>query len=118
RLMAKKILLLHPRKASDRNPVPHLGLGLLAAILRNRGHRVIVCDELLFPQQRSPRIADLIDAYRPDVLGLSIYTSTASACERALEEIRRCTDHPVMVGGPHATLYADELAGNPGSIMS
>ncbi len=104
-----KILFVRLKKKSDTNPVPHLGLGILASILRNAGHDVIVLDYLLYPSDNnSPILENVIDSIKPDAIGFSIYTATSKA---SLEMIGRIFHYkiPIIVGGPHPSLYGEEL---------
>ncbi|MCL5671205.1 MAG: B12-binding domain-containing radical SAM protein [Acidobacteria bacterium] len=113
--MGKKILLLHPKKETDNNPVPHLGLGILAAVLKKAGHRVRVLDSLLFIRSQEPELSDVLESYKPDIVGISIYTSTYSICMQKIESVRRVLeDVPLMAGGPHVTLNSEEMAVDSG----
>ncbi len=108
-----RVLFIRPRKASDAHAVPHLGLAMLTAVLRGRGHEVLVLDHMLYLGEEIPPIAGLIKDFRPDVIGVAMYTATAAECLGLIGEISALTDKPVMVGGPHATIYTEELASDP-----
>lgn len=102
------------KKDTDFNPVPHLGLGMLASILKAGKHEVKVLDYLLFLNSaRAPSIEDAIHDFKPDTIGFSIYTATYRSSIRAIENISRYR-LPIMVGGPHPTLYADDMRSIPG----
>jgi len=105
-----KILLLNPHEpeAPAISPWPHLGLTLMATRARNLGHSPYVMDYAFAP--RAPAVAELIAERRPAIVGVTLYTAHMSRARALIREIRRLTDAPLAVGGPHATLYADELA--------
>jgi radical SAM superfamily enzyme YgiQ (UPF0313 family) len=105
-----KVLLLNPY---DRNAVPvslwpHLGLVLIASVLKTRGHEVVVVDYAYLPD--APPLSEWIAAQKPDLFGITLYTSHMKFARQAVNEIRGASKAPIAVGGPHATLYADELA--------
>jgi radical SAM superfamily enzyme YgiQ (UPF0313 family) len=104
------VLLLRAKKKTDKASVPHLGLAMLASVLQQNGHQVMILDYLLFLDREEPSIEDVINRFDPDVIGLSLYTSTMHDSSLLLDEIGQISDKPVIVGGPHATLYAEDLA--------
>lgn len=108
--MRKKILFIRPRKETDNYAVPHLGLGLLSSLLKERGHETLVLDYLLFLDKTPPSLEGILDNFNPDVVGITVCTSTFDVSLKILERVRSIVDIPVLIGGPHATLYADELA--------
>ena len=107
-----KVLFIRPRNKTGSYPLPHVGLATLSSILQEKGHKVMVLDYLLFADSGMPEIKDVIKDFNPDIIGISIYTATFGVCSRILEDIRYVTEAPIMVGGPHASLYAEELLGD------
>lgn len=105
-----RVLFIRPRKHTDAHAVPHLGLAMLTAVLRARGHEVLVLDHMLYLRERLPSISGILEDFKPDIIGLTMYTATVRECTGVLEELASLTDRPVMVGGPHATIYTEELA--------
>ena len=57
----KKILLINPRRTNCRVNIPHMGLAILAAILKKRGHEVLVVDYLL--AHNAPPITHFINKF-------------------------------------------------------
>ncbi len=109
-----KVLFIRLRKNTDFNPVPHLGLGLLASVLKAQGHDVKVLDYLLFlTSAEVPSIEDAINDFKPDIVGFSIYTATHLSSLKAIERIARYR-LPIIVGGPHPTLYPEDMKSVPG----
>jgi radical SAM superfamily enzyme YgiQ (UPF0313 family) len=87
---------------------PHLGLVLLATDIKARGHDVFVADYVF--SAKTPPLVALVADFVPDLCGVSLYTAQMSFARRAVAEIRALTPAPVAVGGPHATLYAQDLS--------
>lgn len=87
---------------------PHLGLGLLAAILREKSRTVAVMD---FPCEGTPfgeAVARVV-SLSPKYLGLTAVTMTvpsAAAFARAVKEA--LPGVKVIVGGPHITAVPEE----------
>ncbi len=105
-----KVLLVNPYDPGKApiSPWPHLGLTLMAGKARDLGHQVFVVDYAFTP--KAPRIEDLIKSQSPDVVGITLYTAHMGRARELIRELRWLTSAPVIVGGPHATLYAEELA--------
>jgi len=102
----KKVLFFNAKREKCNSDSPHLGLGVLAAVLKESGHDVLVVDYQFKPQAPSPK--KFIQTYEPDVIGLTLYTATMKEADKILEEIKKF-DKPILLGGPHATLYYDTL---------
>lgn len=107
--MGRKVLLINPRVEYAQSFTPHLGLAVLARRLGESGHRVSVLD---YSAQRStPPLDYFLSEFEPDVVGVSLLTAGIAVAHRVMETVLEYEPHmPIMVGGPHATLYADELA--------
>jgi len=104
------VLLLNPHDPAKPavSPWPHLGLTLMATRARQLGHAPLVVDYAFAP--KAPPIERLVAERAPDLVGLTLYTAHMGRARALIRDIRRLTDAPLAVGGPHATLYADELA--------
>lgn len=89
KIMTKRVLLIRARKKTDSYPVPHLGLGLLSAVLRSKGHETLVLDYLLFLDKKPPDLQDVVDKFKPDVAGISVYTSTVSESVKLIDTLKR-----------------------------
>jgi radical SAM superfamily enzyme YgiQ (UPF0313 family) len=105
----KKILFVNPKRGTVVSRVPHMGIAILASILKKRGHEVYVVDYNLIPN--APHISFFINRFKPDVIGVSIYTANTKEADKIIEVVNRITPKiPLLVGGPHPTLYYDETA--------
>lgn len=91
--------------------LPHAGLASLAAILRNNKHDVLVVDYLLNP--RAPSITSFLKDFSPDIVGLSAYTAMISKVFKLINSVHKYNQRiPIIVGGPHATLYPEDFVNN------
>jgi radical SAM superfamily enzyme YgiQ (UPF0313 family) len=77
-----------------------LGLPLLGALMKARGHEVRVYAESLSE-------IDWDDVFTSDLVGISTTTSTAIRAYRYAQKVRDA-GIPVVMGGPHVTFLADE----------
>jgi radical SAM superfamily enzyme YgiQ (UPF0313 family) len=92
--------------------VAPLGILYIASVLREAGHDVRVFDagELWDPAP----FRETIQAFRPDVVGLSAITIEARVMEQMARVCRdEMPDVPIIVGGPHATAYPERCARHP-----
>ncbi|UCD55974.1 MAG: cobalamin-dependent protein [Candidatus Hydrogenedentota bacterium] len=107
-----KALLVNPRVGSTQSLTPHLGLAVLAARLEEAGHTVLVLD---YSAERStPAITHCLEEYHPDFVGITAVTSGAAAVEGFVSQTAAWNrDAIIAVGGPHATLYPEELESVP-----
>jgi anaerobic magnesium-protoporphyrin IX monomethyl ester cyclase len=82
--------------------LPPLGLGYLAAVLRNHEHDVSIFDLNLTPGEKIPNLGSF------DVVGISMDTSRHNVgIEIAKDAMSQgCT---VVMGGPHATFLSEDL---------
>ncbi|MCX6565181.1 MAG: radical SAM protein [Candidatus Aminicenantes bacterium] len=105
-----KILLINPYPADlpPLSPWPHLGLTLLAARARECGHEVRVVDYAFSP--KAPPVDVWLSDFSPHLCGLTLYTAQMKHARKTIREIRGLTSAPIVLGGPHATLYAESLA--------
>ncbi len=105
----KRVLLFNAKREKCEAISPHLGLAMLAGVLKSKGHDVLVVDYQLTHAAPSP--AEFVKSFRPDVVGVTLYTATMKEANEVIDEVSKF-GLPIMVGGPHATLYHEELAGD------
>jgi len=109
----KKILLINPKRANVLFTMPHNGLATLSAIIKKRGHEVLVVDYAFLFEDQDKDISFFIERFNPDVIGVSIYTTNAPEADKIISRINEISPKiPLMVGGPHASLYTDVLERN------
>jgi anaerobic magnesium-protoporphyrin IX monomethyl ester cyclase len=111
--LMKKVLLINPKNANsnETHTVPNYGLGILAAILKKRGHSVLVVDYLFMHKYID--ISVFIKDFKPDVVGLSAFSVNAKIVDYLIYRIHELISKaPIIVGGPHATFYSNILEKN------
>ncbi len=109
----KKVLLINPKRQSVLFTMPHNGLATLAAIIKKRGHEVLVVDYAFLFEDQDKDISFFIKEFNPDIVGVSIYTTNAPEADRIISRINEISQKlPLLVGGPHASLYTDLLEKN------
>lgn len=106
----RRVVLVNAKRRKCESVSPHLGLASLAAVLRRDGHEVLVVDYQF--RHDAPPLTEFLGRFKPDVIGFTIYTATMAEVNSLLDEVSGL-DIPVMVGGPHATLYHHELMKDP-----
>jgi anaerobic magnesium-protoporphyrin IX monomethyl ester cyclase len=104
-----RVLLVHIRKHTPEIRMPHLGLASLAAVLKQAGHDPVVFDEVLYDLGKAPHLTEVIAQTTPDVIGFTAYTATLDRLQGLLTQVRDQTALPTLVGGPHATLFTDDM---------
>lgn len=106
--MTRRVLLVNPLNPKIENHFPHTGLASLAGTLKYNNHDVLVIDYALFPE--SPEIGHFISTFRPDVIGISVVTAVKHDADILIDRILNYSnDVPILVGGPHASLYSEDL---------
>ncbi|MBM4241943.1 MAG: B12-binding domain-containing radical SAM protein [Euryarchaeota archaeon] len=104
--ITKRILFFNAKREKCESTSPHLGLAMLAAVLNGKDHEVLVVDYQFKHDAPSPET--FINEFKPDVIGLTLYTATMREAAKIMDVVFKFKI-PIMVGGPHATLYYDRL---------
>jgi anaerobic magnesium-protoporphyrin IX monomethyl ester cyclase len=103
-----KIRLIEPKPPTmhmwSYSAYPRLGLPMIGAALKQRGHDVLI----YFPKMAP---IDWADVHGADIVGISATTSTATAAFRMADALR-AAGIPVVIGGSHVTFMADEALGH------
>lgn len=134
----KKVLLISPpyeRFMGLSRFYYHIGLAMLAAVIENDGHDVLIYDadhspngKILSAQERMnnfdsyrhaqanydhpiwEEITQVITEYSPDIIGISVLSMTYPVTKRLASLIRvRFPMVPIFAGGAHATLCPHDL---------
>ncbi len=103
------LLAVPPRPRSQVLQIlPPLGLGYLAAALARAGHQPRVVDLTLSGGDLDDWY-DALDRFRPELVGLTAFTSDVSTIEPMCAVVRRALPGvPTILGGPHASAAASE----------
>jgi radical SAM superfamily enzyme YgiQ (UPF0313 family) len=106
----KRVLLISLNKEFEnvRAGWPHLGLIYVGTTLKKSGFDVLVVDYAFCHD--APSVRHFCRQFNPDIIGLSIYTSTWERYDKLLNELPSFTNAIVMAGGPHVSINFDELA--------
>ncbi|RJP72842.1 MAG: radical SAM protein [Candidatus Abyssobacteria bacterium SURF_17] len=106
--MKKEILLINPRIGLTQSLTPHLGLAVLATRLEQAGHTVVTLD--YSAEHSTPPLDECLRRYEPDFVGITGLTSGVGIVRRLISIIGRYNENIVVaLGGPHATLYPEDL---------
>jgi radical SAM superfamily enzyme YgiQ (UPF0313 family) len=97
----KRLLLI-----SKRYSIEPLGLMHLAGVVKSAGVRckIVLLDES--GEDHAALAAALID-FEPDVVGIQVWTGGHQTMFTLADSMRRL-GYPTIIGGPHATYFADE----------
>lgn len=111
-----RILFIRPLKPAlpiDRLIVtPPLGIMYLASVLRNNNYEVKILDMRLNKKNPDYYI-DEIRLFKPQAVGFSILTQEAKVARHMANAIKKENpDIKIIAGGPHATMYTEELLKN------
>lgn len=87
------------------------GLGYLSAVLKQAGRQTHLF--IVSAHRESTSIKQLND-YQPDAIFVYLATNQYPLFARLLEHRQLPARTPLFVGGPHATVCPDEVAGMPG----
>jgi len=104
------IVLLNPpsrNKRSESFIVPPLGLGYIAASLRQAGYRVTIKDALA-EQMSWSDLDHFLKSERPDILGLNTMTPVIDATFAAIRMARPYVS-TIIVGGPHVSVWKQDI---------
>jgi len=104
-----KILLTQPITALIKDPpnLPDLGLGYIAARLRQEGRLVFLRDWNMEPPVAS--FVQALETIQPDMVGIKIFTKDAAAALRTIQIVRECLPKAkIVIGGPHPSCAAPE----------
>ena len=102
--MSRVLLIYPPINAAVPAKSTLLGLGYLASVLRNRGHKVKICD--LVNRQPSD-----VFSWNFDILGISAMFTEYRHAVRKFIDIAK-TGYPkmhIIVGGAHASTFPQEM---------
>ncbi len=109
-----KITLIFPPAVSQtKQTMPPLGIAWLAAVLRENGFKNVSLIDSVINQYSYEDIIGLVKKNVPDIFGLSFGTQSRFKAFELIRIIRKnFPGVPVVVGGPHPTLTADDILKN------
>ncbi|MFH0963259.1 MAG: radical SAM protein [Planctomycetota bacterium] len=109
-----KVLFVYPNR--DCQIGFNYGLAFLSAVLKEAGHetRLLNLNEKLATLPTLEEIGRAVRDYAPDLVGMSVVTNQWRYALEVAQAVRKVTDAPLVCGGIHATMSAEEiLEGTP-----
>lgn len=91
-------------------PRPSLGLGYIAAVLRENDVDVGIID-INLPRHRK-NLRNLICKYDPDIIGISAMTPSYAKAQELAKISKEVSDATVVMGGPHPTVMTEDVLKN------
>lgn len=104
-----KVLLIVPGKPGfSTEGLQSLGIGMIAAVLNQAGHEVVVLDLTVQPMSL-PEFGRYMQTCNPELVGLTVVTPTANQVYESLAAaVYAHSDAQIVVGGPHPTALPEE----------
>lgn len=122
----KKVLLVSANQEKNPYPVAPLGLLYIAHALRNNGQKVSILD-LCFSSDVSRGIADSIQSFKPDFVGVSIRNidnlsfpksiSYLPEIKNVIRHVKSSTSAQIILGGSAFSLFPEGLLKLTGCSM-
>lgn len=101
-----RFLLIAPSSADIRHqPVAPLGLIAIATYLNKKNHQCIIFDRNV----EKKRINLVIEEFKPDIVGISVFTSRILYDAIYIANIAKRYNLPVIFGGVHASLLPEQV---------
>lgn len=112
----KRLLFLNPAKGDFFTERIHMGFTLLGQVLSEEGYQVRVIDYSFLNSIRGklkiPTVEEEVADFNPEVVGISVFSYLYDESLEMIDRVSRCTDAPIMVGGPHVTLFPEDFTGD------
>ncbi len=102
-----RVALINPlfRLPIDTRTSPHLALAYLGAVSERRGDEVRVYDADVEDQP----LQEFLKEFRPHLVGITTNTPQVKQAWRTAAAIKEVLDIPIVLGGPHPSVVADDL---------
>jgi len=109
-----RISIISPNLSTDPSIVD-IGITYLATYLNQRTpHRARIVDFTYHRKDWKKHLARNIEAFKPDIIGISAVSLYMQYIREILREIKRTYRLPTIVGGYHATLLTEETLAEEG----
>lgn len=96
-----KVILVRPPSFKMPIIIPNLGLGYLAAVLKNNGHTVHILD-CAKTRMNHRKYRDYLVDEKPDIVGVQMYTCDFTSSKQCIDVAKTLNHKTVtIVGGPH-----------------
>lgn len=109
----KITLIFPPSIYQTKQTMPPLGIAWLAAVLRENGFKDVFLIDSVVNKYSNEKIIGLLKKQDPDIIGLSFGTQNRFYAFDSIRLIKKNFPKvPIVVGGPHPTLTADDTLKN------
>ncbi|PJE59822.1 MAG: hypothetical protein COU85_01620 [Candidatus Portnoybacteria bacterium CG10_big_fil_rev_8_21_14_0_10_44_7] len=109
----KITLIFPPSIYQTKQTMPPLGIAYLAAVLREHGFGDVSLIDAVINKYTNREIIEILQKQSPQIIGLSFGTQNRLLAFALAREIKKTMpDIPIIAGGPHPTLTADDLLNN------
>lgn len=109
----KIALIFPPSIYQTKQTMPPLGISYIAAVLRERGFKDVFLIDAVINKYSDEEIVAILKKQTPDVIGLSFGTQNRLFAFKLARKIKKqFPSVPIVVGGPHPTLTADDILKN------
>jgi anaerobic magnesium-protoporphyrin IX monomethyl ester cyclase len=88
--------------------LPPLGLAYVAAVLEQQGYKVEILDSPALALDFANTVENIVRK-KPDIVGVTCLTPNFHRCHSLAKEIKQRLDIKVMFGGPHPTLFPEQV---------
>jgi len=106
-------LIFPPSLYQTKQTMPPLGIAWIGAVLRENGFRDVSLIDSVVNKYSNEKVVELLKKEDPDVIGLSFGTQNRFyAFDLARLIKKNFPKIPIVVGGPHPTLTADDILQN------
>ena len=90
---------------------PHIGIAYLVSYIKAKG---LPCSFDVLDisgnfRNRSELIKNKLATVKPDLIGISIFSSLASEARELIQDIKAMSNTPIVVGGPHISVVQEEF---------
>lgn len=101
-----KILLIYPNVVESPKDIS-LGLGIISAILKQKGHNVELIDTTF--KITKTEIINKIKNFNPDIVGVTAATNDLYNAINICNLIKKIKNMPIVCGGYHATIAPEDI---------
>ena len=86
---------------------PHIGVAYLCSYLKKKNIEIAIFDEGL--GDGLSELDDSISNFKPDLIGITIFSYCYSFAYNLIKRIREKTSTPIVAGGPHVSAIGKEM---------
>ncbi|MEA3398314.1 MAG: radical SAM protein [Patescibacteria group bacterium] len=106
----KIALIFPPSLYQTKQTMPPLGIAWIAAVLRENGYKDVYLIDSVINNYSNKQVIEILKKKGADVIGVSFGTQNRFYAFDLIREIKKeFTDIPLITGGPHPTLTADDM---------